>query len=168
MQDCFRSCQSRCLQPHQQRDLWCCIECSSHNLEIQQHPFVAIPCISKPKPSRPTRNETNISIMTYIEFEMDLPEEALYSSPPGKSANNKTTQQAQGKQQSTNNASHEGTNWEDLGLDITESSEPQQIDESSSSQKPYKNKTRLISRILRTAFSPKARNFTHTEGTAPC
>jgi hypothetical protein len=43
-------------------------------------------------------------------------EEALTS--PGKSANNKTTQQSK----QSNNAA-QGTNWEDLGLDIPESSE---------------------------------------------
>jgi hypothetical protein len=101
--------------------------------------------------------------MTCIEFEMDsTDEEALYSLP-GKSANNKTTQQAQGKQ---SNSASQGTNWEDLGLDIPEGSEAH--DDASSSQKPYKNKTRLVSRVLRAVFSPKARNFTHTEGTESC
>lgn len=102
--------------------------------------------------------------MTHIEFEMDLTDEEVLYSLPGKSANNKTTQQAQGKQ--SNDAS-QGTNWEDLGLDIPESSEEAQ-DDASASQKPYKNKTRLISRVLRAVFSPKARNFAHTEGTASC
>jgi predicted component of type VI protein secretion system len=101
--------------------------------------------------------------MTF-EFEMDLPQEALYSLP-GKSANNKTTQQAQGKQ--SNTASQE-TNWADLGLDLPGVEDSESHDDASASQKPYKNKTRMVSRVLRAVFSPKARNFTHTEGTGSC
>jgi hypothetical protein len=106
--------------------------------------------------------------MTHMEFEMDLTEEALYSLP-GKSADHKTTQQAQGKQSNTN-ASQGRNNWEDLGLDVTESVQSHD-DASSSEKKPYKNKTRLVSRVLRTAFSPfskQARSFENTEGAESC